>query len=122
MSVTVHLPNCVVNALNHSVIESIASFNQPGKLPAFSSKSMMKTVDSLIIAGAFSIKLLICCIIGGPTIEIAAQTRSEEHTSELQSRGHLVCRLLRENKKECIPYGQRRYSDGRWRNRCMRNC
>src|SRR5690625_6130351 len=25
-------------------------------------------------------------------------TRSEEHTSELQSRGHLVCRLLSENK------------------------
>src|SRR5207253_9919626 len=25
-----------------------------------------------------------------------AGTRSEEHTSELQSRGHLVCRLLRE--------------------------
>src|SRR5690625_5919339 len=25
-------------------------------------------------------------------------TRSEEHTSELQSRGHLVCRLLLENK------------------------
>src|SRR5690625_5645883 len=28
--------------------------------------------------------------------------RSEEHTSELQSRGHLVCRLLLEKKKnEC---------------------
>src|SRR5690625_6614144 len=27
------------------------------------------------------------------------QDRSEEHTSELQSRGHLVCRLLLENKK-----------------------
>src|SRR5690625_7912888 len=25
--------------------------------------------------------------------------RSEEHTSELQSRGHLVCRLLLENKE-----------------------
>src|SRR5690625_5420384 len=25
--------------------------------------------------------------------------RSEDHTSELQSRGHLVCRLLLENKK-----------------------
>src|SRR5690625_6064213 len=25
------------------------------------------------------------------------QVRSEEHTSELQSRGHLVCRLLLEN-------------------------
>src|SRR5690625_916137 len=29
-----------------------------------------------------------------------AYTRSEEHTSELQSRGHLVCRLLLEKKKE----------------------
>src|SRR5690625_5558956 len=27
------------------------------------------------------------------------QERSEEHTSELQSRGHLVCRLLLEKKK-----------------------
>src|SRR5690625_1607939 len=32
------------------------------------------------------------------TIGIA--TRSEEHTSELQSRGHLVCRLLLEKKKK----------------------
>src|SRR5439155_2531266 len=28
-----------------------------------------------------------------------ARVRSEEHTSELQSRGHLVCRLLLEKKK-----------------------
>src|SRR5439155_17148782 len=27
------------------------------------------------------------------------EDRSEEHTSELQSRGHLVCRLLLEKKK-----------------------
>src|SRR5690625_5440880 len=27
------------------------------------------------------------------------EPRSEEHTSELQSRGHLVCRLLLEKKK-----------------------
>src|SRR5690625_6621248 len=35
--------------------------------------------------------------------ELCVQTnsdiRSEEHTSELQSRGHLVCRLLLEKKK-----------------------
>src|SRR2546422_7551304 len=30
----------------------------------------------------------------------AAHTRSEEHTSELQSRLHLVCRLLLEKKKK----------------------
>src|SRR5215208_8132384 len=29
----------------------------------------------------------------------AGSSRSEEHTSELQSRGHLVCRLLLEKKK-----------------------
>src|SRR5690625_5759674 len=31
-----------------------------------------------------------------------AMTRSEEHTSELQSRGHLVCRLLLEKKKATL--------------------
>src|SRR3712207_9277906 len=30
--------------------------------------------------------------------------RSEEHTSELQSRQYLVCRLLLEKKKTPIPY------------------
>src|SRR5690625_6556131 len=30
---------------------------------------------------------------------VSLLTRSEEHTSELQSRGHLVCRLLLEKKK-----------------------
>src|SRR5207253_10551482 len=29
------------------------------------------------------------------------ERRSEEHTSELQSRGHLVCRLLLEKKNMC---------------------
>src|SRR5437870_7328624 len=33
-------------------------------------------------------------------VEIARRLRSEEHTSELQSRGHLVCRLLLEKKKK----------------------
>src|SRR5207253_11208222 len=32
-----------------------------------------------------------------------AGARSEEHTSELQSRGHLVCRLLLEKKKQQTP-------------------
>src|SRR2546422_4353949 len=35
--------------------------------------------------------------LGGPTLALA---RSEEHTSELQSRLHLVCRLLLEKKKK----------------------
>src|SRR5690625_6754042 len=31
------------------------------------------------------------------------EARSEEHTSELQSRGHVVCRLLLEKKKNRPP-------------------
>src|SRR5438105_10388689 len=34
------------------------------------------------------------------TIDFKRRTRSEEHTSELQSRVDLVCRLLLEKKKE----------------------
>src|SRR5439155_6716525 len=32
--------------------------------------------------------------------DVDLRIRSEEHTSELQSRGHLVCRLLLEKKKK----------------------
>src|SRR3989442_6379483 len=37
----------------------------------------------------------------------AKQARSEEHTSELQSRPHLVCRLLLEKKKTLLLIAQR---------------
>src|SRR5690625_6323329 len=33
------------------------------------------------------------------SVTVSAMARSEEHTSELQSRGHLVCRLLLEKKQ-----------------------
>src|SRR2546422_2783287 len=36
------------------------------------------------------------------TVEIGDVRRSEEHTSELQSRLHLVCRLLLEKKKKKV--------------------
>src|SRR5690625_5318579 len=47
-----------------------------------------------------------CCLKGTDRVNFShddpctrsAQRRSEEHTSELQSRGHLVCRLLLEKK------------------------
>src|SRR5437588_8060398 len=35
----------------------------------------------------------------GPSAGLARSTRSEEHTSELQSHSDLVCRLLLEKKK-----------------------
>src|SRR3989442_4003294 len=41
------------------------------------------------------------------------QVRSEEHTSELQSRPHLVCRLLLEKKKKCSYHHPVDVSDSR---------
>src|SRR3712207_7886625 len=35
---------------------------------------------------------------------VLEEARSEEHTSELQSRQYLVCRLLLEKKKTTTPY------------------
>src|SRR5687768_17973212 len=44
----------------------------------------------------------LCCIVAAAVTPCRAPPaeRSEEHTSELQSRLHLVCRLLLEKKKK----------------------
>src|SRR3712207_7042330 len=39
-------------------------------------------------------------VVGDLEADHVADPRSEEHTSELQSRQYLVCRLLLENKKD----------------------
>src|SRR5690606_39321855 len=53
--------------------------------------------SSLVLSARFpknSMMPLLACIADGPN-----RRRSEEHTSELQSRENLVCRLLLEKKK-----------------------
>src|SRR5207253_9161502 len=52
---------------------------------------------------AFRIAAVLALLVLAPVFVLgAAVLRSEEHTSELQSRGHLVCRLLLEKKKHQI--------------------
>src|SRR2546422_6257246 len=65
------------------VAENFAKIIWNGSLP----QSIGITLARLI--GAFTISATLGILIG----------RSEEHTSELQSRLHLVCRLLLEKKK-----------------------
>src|SRR5437868_11861598 len=58
---------------------------------------------ALTIAFAFSWGIPWVSLISRRTVSLAAGvTRSEEHTSELQSRFDLVCRLLLEKKKKKI--------------------
>src|SRR2546429_3255904 len=61
-------------------------------------------------------KLNIACIgVGG-----MGGNRSEEHTSELQSRLHLVCRLLLEKKKiEVVPVTTRMNIGHSWDFSCV---
>src|SRR5439155_24667118 len=54
--------------------------------------------DVVVEFGVFGHGLLVGLVSARDHREIGAD-RSEEHTSELQSRGHLVCRLLLEKKK-----------------------
>src|SRR5690625_5396067 len=57
----------------------------------------------LILAVVFFVGAVGCALAPNITLMYLARfvlgLRSEEHTSELQSRGHLVCRLLLVNKK-----------------------
>src|SRR2546422_4590874 len=59
--------------------------------------------DALPISQLFDVSpdaLQYLCPILAPRKDWAEALRSEEHTSELQSRLHLVCRLLLEKKKK----------------------
>src|SRR5439155_21137418 len=57
-------------------------------------KPRLPTIGFLI---AGTVNLVLSILLVRP---LGLAGRSEEHTSELQSRGHLVCRLLLEKKKQ----------------------
>src|SRR5439155_16530758 len=57
-----------------------------------------------VLTGAGGLHAILDVVLEGQNTTHASilkdYQRSEEHTSELQSRGHLVCRLLLEKKKQ----------------------
>src|SRR5690625_6301618 len=61
----------------------------PGKVRITSSRSV---IDEIAIVKVY-------IDVAGKQNQLITGKRSEEHTSELQSRGQLVCRLLLEKKK-----------------------
>src|SRR5438034_6318315 len=76
-----------------SVSQRMPSVN-PGlksanSLPPLTPVPLFTTSNTMILAGN--------C---GPSVAPVSTTRSEEHTSELQSHSDLVCRLLLEKKKK----------------------
>src|SRR5690554_7033882 len=75
--------------LNKGVIKIIIAFNVFVWLPYV-----------IVYSGYKPVFFLSCCCNRIIVLQKGHQTRSEEHTSELQSRPHLVCRLLLEKKKK----------------------
>src|SRR5689334_23960006 len=72
---------------------SVAEYAEPGYL--------LFGRNGELMAQPFDAKLL--QTLGQPIrIADAVESRSEEHTSELQSQFHLVCRLLLEKKKNML--------------------
>src|SRR5690625_4827687 len=55
--------------------------------------------DSYVLAYSYPPDTVQWTLVEASLITALDGSRSEEHTSELQSRGHLVCRLLLEKKK-----------------------
>src|SRR3712207_7728978 len=81
---------------------------RPPRSTLFPYTTLFRSQDATLTYGAFFLAL---CVLGHLFIRarlpdadpyifpLAALLRSEEHTSELQSRQYLVCRLLLEKKK-----------------------
>src|SRR5207253_9963068 len=85
------------NSLTLSILASISTFGR-----ASTNLSLTRGSAKLAVP---------TCTADAPTERYSSTSRSEEHTSELHSRGHLVCRLLLEKKKK------HRYLTQEWRNR-----
>src|SRR5689334_23500010 len=81
-------------------------FRSAGASP---SPAACATADSSTAVSAASQVRPACRSRGGRSRPSCCSTcRSEEHTSELQSQFHLVCRLLLEKKKKLLRHFERR--------------
>src|SRR5207253_10745265 len=83
--------SCPVSGFTIPEIEPrLFSFNNPfGACPACGGLGVEQHIDPDLVIPDRDKSLR-----GGAIAPWAKSSRSEEHTSELQSRGHLVCRLL----------------------------
>src|SRR5690606_40350583 len=84
---------CALWVCNSSCIisSSLAGVAKRVSMTARFHHSLLALTISLLVAG---------CAATAPAPEQPTAVRSEEHTSELQSRENLVCRLLLEKKKK----------------------
>src|SRR5690554_1054487 len=91
----------------HSVMFLILVFISAAGILLFLGAEFIALIFIIIYVGAIAVLFLFIVMmldikINRTQNNILQYVRSEEHTSELQSRPHLVCRLLLEKKKKSI--------------------
>src|SRR5258708_12218005 len=96
----------LVTSITFAKIRRVGFFGSPVANTDYSTFTLAYTAaasgDTVLMFPNTTIGITIAkklIIIGPGNWLDATTTRSEEHTSELQSPDHLVCRLLLENKK-----------------------
>src|SRR5258708_21219901 len=74
---------------------------RPPRSTLFPYTTLFRSTATLMHSG-LPVKKLALIALGGKNVDLGGRRiiRSEEHTSELQSPDHLVCRLLLEKKKQ----------------------
>src|SRR5439155_2063404 len=90
--------NCTSSSENRSILGSASVW---AMAPA--SVGIASLIISLCVTFGGASVAIISYPLKMVSLAIASDFRSEEHTSELQSRGHLVCRLLLEKKNISEP-------------------
>src|SRR5258708_24822767 len=70
------------------------------EMPAETIAVVLEPDIAAVFKSAKTVNAALRSVISGVAKPTGKKTRSEEHTSELQSPDHLVCRLLLEKKKE----------------------
>src|SRR5690625_6572000 len=69
--------------------------------PPYANQSVEQDIEQMIKQDLLDDIALIVCEVASD-VTSPTDIRSEEHTSELQSRGHLVCRLLLEKQHRIL--------------------
>src|SRR5690625_6244143 len=88
------MPKGAENEADQAIQAAEGAFESWANLTAYDRANYLMKLNDLILENKEEMAKLMTLEMGKPITE-----RSEEHTSELQSRGHLVCRLLLEKKK-----------------------
>src|SRR5207247_11220694 len=104
------LSSCVAHRVRHSVptrrssdlLQCFGASDLPGILSDYTAGAVLFTPTG-VLTGPGEMRTLFMTMFAefakpGTTFDLVRKDRSEEHTSELQSRVDLVCRLLLEKK------------------------